>query len=241
MIRRSLAVVLLAVLATTSGCAALGPSPVDADRLTADADYDWTTDANVTITVGPDRYQAVYRISNRSRLTLYQYQRFNNKRPFDPEAARFRYPNGTVVTIGPGAVEKTRSGTTITLPAERGQLGLRAPKTGKRIRAPTVVEGSYEVVLPEGAWVRFPFLGRVIPRGYDRTVEDGRVHIRWGEIERDRIVVQYYLVRDLLILGGLLVIAGVLLVGGLLYFWLQLRSLRERREQVAIEGDSGEP
>ena len=85
----------------------------------------------------------------------------------------------------------------------------------------------------------------MIPRGYDRTVgADGRVRLDWAadDLNGDRIVVRYYLVRDLLLLGGLIAIASVVLVGGVAYFLLQLRTLRRRREEVAWDrGDSGPP
>jgi hypothetical protein len=67
------------------------------------------------------------------------------------------------------------------------------------------------------------------------------VHLRWNDVTRERLVVRYYLERDLLIFSAMLALGGVLLIGGLVYFWLQLRTLRERRDQVAWEEDSGAP
>jgi transposase-like protein len=75
----------------------------------------------------------------------------------------------------------------------------------------------------------------------DERVEeaDGRVHLRWDAVSRDRIVVEYYLERDLVIFTAVLAVASLAILGDLVFFWLQLRTLRERRDQVALEDDSG--
>lgn len=238
--RPTLAAVAFALLAVTAGCAAFGSGDVDQGKLGEEVAYDWNTEADVTITVGKDRYKAVYRFENRSTIELYQFQRLNNERPIDPIGAKFRHIDGTVVNIDPGAVEKTRSRTIISLPASEGQFAYSAPKTGKSIRVPVVAEGSYEVILPPNARVQYPLLGRVSPRGYVPDRAGSQVHLRWEEVTSDQIVLRYYLVRDLLIFGSLVAIAIALVIGGSVYFWLQLRTLRDRREEVALEGDNGQ-
>lgn len=238
--RRFLAALAFAVLAMTAGCAALGSGDVDRDKLGEDVEYDWDTSADVTITVGPDRYQVVYRFDNRSSVELYSFQRLNNERPMDPIGAQFRHVDGTVERIDPSAVDKTRSRTVITFPSTQGRFGYTAPKTGKSIRVPIFAEGSYEVILPPNARVKYRLLGRVTPRGYDTSMVDGQVHIRWEEPSGDRIAVRYYIVRDLLIFGSLLGIAVVLIFAGGVYFWMQLRTLKARREEVAFDRDDGQ-
>ncbi len=243
MSRRLLAAATLLLLAGSAGCAGVfGPGEVDEEALSEPASYDWNTTADATLTVQRDAVLAVYRIENRSSVELYRFERFNNERPLDPAAVQFRYPNGTVV--GPEAMEfsKTRSRTVVELPADEGQFAVRLPKHGKTVRTPTVVEGSYEVVLPENARVRYFLLGRVVPSADERLVDDaGRVHLLWDAVTRDRVVVEYYLERDLLIFAAVVSVGSVALVGGLAYFWLQLRTLRDRRESVAWEEGPGAP
>lgn len=239
--RRLLAVGTLAFLALLAGCTSpFGSGEVDQAALAQNQTYDWDTSANSTLTVESDGIRAVYTLENRSTLEVYGFQRFNNKRPIDPVGLQFRYPNGTVVGPESMAVSKANSRTTIELPASAGQVALTLPKTGKRVRVPVVVDGSHEVILPQNAQVKYFLLGRVAPRA-DQRFEgpDGRVHLQWEDVSGDRVVVEYYLERDLFLFAAGLTLGSFILVGGLVYFWLQLRSLRERRQQVAWEDDSG--
>lgn len=243
MTRRFLALGLLVFLTATAGC--MGPfGGGEVDRSAADQDetYDWDTSANTTLTVEQDRILAVYTLDGQSTVEAYAFQRFNNERPVDPVAVRFRYPNGTVV--GPEAMtfSQANSRTVIEPPTGEGQLALTLPKSGKRVRVPVVVDGSHEMILPENAHVRYFLLGRVVPSADERVeAADGRVHLRWNDVTRERIVVEFYLARDLVIFTGILALGSALLLGGLAYFWLQLRTLRERRQQVAVDEDSGAP
>jgi hypothetical protein len=240
--RQFAAVGTLAILTVLAGCAGPFGGGIDTTRANESVSYNWDTGANATYTVDNDRIRAVYAVENRSSIEIYGFRRFNNERPLDPVAVRFRYPNGTVV--GPQALNFTtaNSRTVISLPARSGHLGLVLPKTGKRVRTPTVVNGAHEVVLPPNAEVRYYLLGRVAPSADERFRDaDGRVHLRWTEVAGERLVVEYYLERDLLIFAGILSIALLGVVGGLAYFWLQLRTLRDRREQVAWDEDHGGP
>ncbi|MDZ7700561.1 MAG: DUF5803 family protein [Halobacteriales archaeon] len=241
--RRLLAVGALALLAVLAGCAGpFGGGGLDTSRANETASYDWETTANSTLTVEGDRVLAVYRVENRSTLELYGFRRFGNLQPLDPVAARFRYPNGTVV--GPAAMSFSTadSRTVVELPAEEGRFAVALPKEGKRVRVPIVVEGSHELLLPEDAHVRYFLLGRVVPSADERTEgPDDRVRLRWEALSGERLVVEYYLERDLVIFAAVLTLAGLGILGGLIYFWLQLRTLRERRQQVAWDEDSGGP
>ncbi len=235
--RRLLGLVAVLLLAVSAGCSAFGPGEVNQDRLASNGSYEWDTNADVTYTLQASQYQAVYTIENQSTIEIYRFHRLNNKRPVDPAAVKFRFPNGRIV--GPEAMtfEKTGSGTVIDLPTDDGQLAVTLPKNGKRIRTPAIIEGDYEVVLPENARVGIPLLGRVVPRGYERTVVDEQVHLYWESVQGDRVVVRYYLVRDLYLFGGLLALSTIILVGGVAFFWLQLKNLRKRREEVALDRD----
>ena len=63
--------------------------------------------------------------------------------------------------------------------------------------------------------------------------------LSWDEVRGDRIVVRYYLVRDLYLFGGLTAIGAVLGAVGLSYFWLQLRTIQRRREEVGLDVETG--
>lgn len=238
--RRILAAGALCLLLVTAGCSALTPGggEVDRERLAEDASYDWNTTADVTINVTQGYYHAVYMIDNRSRIALSRFHRLSDHRPLPLGAVAFRYPNGTVVGADAMAFERNRTHVTVTLPAEEGRFAYRVSRQGKRIRIPTAVTGSYEVILPPNTDVRYFLLGRVVPDGYDRYTENGRVHLVWeGEdaITGDRVVVRFYLQRDLWIFGGLLAVGATAALVGLSYFWLQLKALRQRRDAVDIE------
>ena len=88
---------------------------------------------------------------------------------------------------------------------------------------------------PPGGDVRVERLALKLSDGYETSVEDGRVHVRWDEVTADRLVVRYYLVRDLWIFSGILLAGGVAAIVVLSYFWVQLRGLQERREAVDLE------
>lgn len=234
---RLLAACALVLLLSSAGCASLGPGggEVDRERLAEDASYDWNASADVTIDVTGGYYYAVYRVENRSSISLSRFYRLNDRRPLPIGAVQFRHPNGTIVGASAMSVEQNGSYVTVTMPADRGQFAYRVNQRGKELRVATAASGSYEVILPPNTQVRYPLIGRVVPDGYRTSVEDGRVHVRWDELTNDRLVVRFYLVRDLWIFSGLVVAGGVAAIVILSYFWLQLRGLRERREAVDIE------
>ena len=235
--RRFLAAAALALLLVTAGCSALSPGGGEVDRaaLAENETYEWNASTDVAINVTGDHYKAVYRIDNRSTVGLSEFQRLSDRRPLDVAAIQFRYPNGTVVNASAMTVERNETATVVSLPAEEGQFAYRAPKRGKEVYVATAATGSYVVVLPPRTDVRYPLLGRVSPGGYDRSVEGDRVHLRWAEMTDDRLVVQYYLLRDLWIFGGMLAVGVVAAVVGLAYMWLQLRGIAERRQIVDLE------
>ena len=235
--RRLLAAAALLLLVATAGCASLLPGGGEVDRqaLAENATYDWDTDADVTLNVTGGYYHAVYRVDGRQSIGLSSFERFNERAPLDVSAIKFRHPNGTVVGASAMTVERNESHTVVDLPAEEGRFAYRVPIRGKEIYMATATSGSYEVILPPRTDVRYPLLGRVMPGGYERSVEDGRVHLRWDELTDDRLVVQFYLVRDLWIFGGLVLVGALLATVGLTYFWMQLQGIKERREIVDVE------
>lgn len=226
---------LVGLMIFLSGCTALSPGEVDQSQLEEDVSYEWNTTANVSIDVGSSRYKAIYQVDNRSTIELFQYHEFNNERPIDPIGVKFRYPNGTVVGASAFDVEKTRSRTIVTLPASSGSFAYSATKTGKQLRVPIVADGSHEMVLPVNARVRYPLVGRVVPRDFERSMRGDRVVISWADPSGRQLSVRYYLVRDLWIFGGLLAIGIAAIIGVISYYWLQLRVLQERREAAERE------
>jgi len=238
-VRRTLALLVLGALVLTAGCSALGPGEVSEEDLATDVDHDWNTTANATFELEKESYRAVYHLGGEESIELYHPRRLRNREPIDPRGLAFRYPNGTVVNLTTADVERSDGATVVTPSTPNGSIAFAAGRTGKRLAVPTNVNGSYEVVLPENGRVQYPFLGRVVPGADERFVEGGRVHLRWEDPERDRLVVEYYLVRDLLLLGGLVAVAAAAIVGGGVYFVLVLRRLRRRRDEVALDlGDS---
>lgn len=241
--RRLLAAGALCLLVAAAGCSALTPGggEVDRERLAEDVAYDWNTSADVTINITPGHYRAVYRIENRSTIALSRFHRLSDHRPLPLGAVAFRYSNGTVVGPEAMAFERNRTHVRVSLPAEEGRFAYRVARQGKRIRVATAVAGSYEVILPPDTDVQYFLLGRVVPDGYDRFTENGRVHLVWdGEdaITGDRVVVRFYLERDLWIFGGLLAVGTAAAVVGLSYFWRQLKALRQRRDSVDVEREA---
>jgi hypothetical protein len=83
-------------------------------------------------------------------------------------------------------------------------------------------------------------MSQVSPGGYDSSVEDSRMTIHWDEIEDGSISVRYYLVRDLYLFGGLAALAALLAVGGALYYLRQIRTAREKREEVGLDVETDE-
>lgn len=221
----------------------MGPGEIDADAAASDVEYDWNTSADATFRIDADEYRAVYTVpADRTSVPVYRFARFNNRRSIDPVGVKFRYANGTVINASSPALsfEKRRQVTEITVPDDPGQLAYTGPKTGKRVRLPAVIDGSYEVVLPPEARVDIFLMGRVSPGASDRRFEDGRVHLTWaaGEVRTERIVVRYYLVRDLWLFGGLLGIGVVTAVVGLSYYAFQLRRVRRRRREVGLDTET---
>ena len=237
--RRPLAATALALLLLTAGCAALSPGggEVDREALAEEETYDWDTSADATFNITGGVYKAVYRVDGRRTVALSRFERLSDRRPLEVAAVKFRYPNGTVVGAEAMSVERNDSYTVVTLPAEEGRFAYRHPQRSKELYVATAVSGSHEVILPPNTHVRYPLIGRVMPGGYRTYTEAGRVHVHWDSVTDDRIVVRYYLLRDLWIFAGILLAGAVGAVVGLSYFWLQLRDLRERRQVVDVEED----
>ena len=240
--RQALALVLAGLFAVSAGCTgAFGSGSVDEEALAEDYEYDWDTDAQVTINVTGGQYHAIYDIRNRSELAVYTRDELGTERPLELSALRFRYPNGTVTQIPASRVETTRDRAVIDLPTREGKLAFSAPTAGtKRFSTPTYIEGSYEVLIPPNMRVDVVPLAQVQPDGYRTELQGDRVHIYWEDVESDTMVVRYYFQRDLWIFAGIIALLVLIGTGGVAYYLLQIRRLERRREEVGLDVDTGD-
>lgn len=233
--RRYLALAALGLLVVLTGCLT-GGGPSDA-QLNKNASYDWNTSANTTIELGGSSYTAVYRIDNDTKLSIFQRDAFGSRSPLPIRALQFQYPNGTVVNASAFEVNTNGERTRLTLPNRTGKVAFTVEQSGKQFNQEKFVKGSYEVVLPPNTDVGIPVLSHVVPGGYETETIGGRTHITWEKVSGDTVVVEYYLDRDLLLFGGLFGILAAVAVGGALYYWRQIRSLEQRREEVGLDVD----
>jgi len=234
--RLALGALLFALLAVSAGCAGFG-NTLDQSRLAQNATYDWNTTADATVNVTGGQYQAVYNVTNASTVEVYTRDTLGGDQPVDVAAVQFRYPNGTVVDAADISVTTRNKRVVITPPADRGKLAYTAPTGEKYFELPVSVSGSYEVVLPPGMRVGNFIFGDVRPRGYAKTVENDRVHLRWHNLQDTTIVVRSYLGRDIYIFGGLLGGLLLLTIGGVVYYRLQIRKLQREREEAGLGVD----
>ena len=241
--RLVLGVVALAALLTLAGCSSiLGPGEPDAEALGKNVTYDWETDANATFDINDTRYEAVYRVENRSYLELYDRDALGTESPLEIEGLKFQFENGTVRNLTAEDVELSRKRMTVSFPGENvsGKVAFSAPRNGKSFALPTFLSGSYEVTLPESARVSVPILAQVSPGGYDSTLRNDRVTLTWDDVEQRSLSIRWYLERDLWIFGGLVILALLIGTGGTLYYLRQIRQLENRREEVGLDVDTGD-
>lgn len=224
-------VLLLAVLA---GCLGGGPTPTNSD-LAENATYDWDTDADVTVVVAGEEYQTVADVEGTEKVRLARTSGFGGRNPLFISAVKFRYSNGTVVGADAVDVKSHDQRTVVTLPADNGTFAYTATAGSRSATVPLDFEGSHEVVLPSAMRVWFPLFGSVDPGGYDKTVEDNRVHLEWDSLENATIDVEYYLVRDLYLFGGIIGLLVLVGIGGVVYQRHRIRRLEKEREQAGLD------
>jgi hypothetical protein len=233
--RRHLALLGLGLLVVLGGClSGSGPSE---EALNEDATYDWNTTANATIEISGGSYASIYELHNDSHLNVYQRDVFNNRESISFRALKFRYPNGTVVNASAFEVDTNGERTRLEPPSRTGKIAFTVEQSDKNFRTPAFVDGSYEVVLPPNTDVGIPILSHVTPGGYERERIDGQIHLSWDDLDSDRLVVEYYLDRDLLIFGGIFGILLLVAIGGSAYYWRQIRELTRRREEYGLDVD----
>ncbi|MEE6209848.1 DUF5803 family protein [Salarchaeum sp. III] len=231
--RRLVAVLAVCVLAATAGCMGMGGTGASAE----DVSYDWNASANASMDVAPGSYQAVYRVNNTTELSFSTPTKLTGDQPVSLSAVKFRYSNGTVVNESVVGVSQTRSETVVALPNDTGQLAFTATAGQRAVTVSAPVEGTYEVVLPGDMDVAIPVLGHVDPGGYDRSVEDGRVHLTWESLDGGHIEANYYYQQDVLLFGGVIVVSALVGVTGAFYLRNRIRRLRQYREDAGLELD----
>lgn len=234
--RTALAVGAVALLGLLAGC--FGPAQIPEGDLTGDASYRWDRNASAAYDLSRSSYAAVYDVTNRTSLSVHDRDALGTESPIRIRALQFRFPNGTVVNATQANLSATlgQRRTTISLPARDGEVGYTAPRSGKQFSIPVAVPGPQEIRLPPGARVGVPVLSQVNPGGYETTVADGRMTVRWPNRTGGTLSVHYYLQRDLLLFSLLVLVALALGVGGSAYYLRQIRRLERRREAVG-DGD----
>ena len=245
--RRSVAVFgLLAVLVALSGCSSVfGPGEPDRARLNENASYEWQADANVSIVLDGSSFAAVYDVSNRSTLEVYRRDQLGQEHSLPISALRYRYPNGTTITVNSSAlsVDRTRERTIIALPnGSAGQVAFTAQRNGKQFTTPVFVEGSHSVRLPRNARVGIPILSGVNPGGYETNVSGDYMTVTWDDVTSDSLTVRWYLERDVLLFSAIIGVAVVVGSGGTLYYYRQIRRLKRKRDEVGLDvGEEDDP
>ena len=230
--RRRLAVLAVLAIVVLAGCTG---GVVSEEELAEDATYDWETNATVTVDVDGSSYQAVYQIRDRSSVELYHLGTLGGEEPIPIRAIQFRYSNGTVANASAMDVAEQNSRTVVTFPEDEGQFAYTANSPSGDLFFPVVTNGSYEVILPPGTRISAPIIGAAQPGGYEKTVNEDRVHLFWESPSADEINVTYYLERDLYIFGGLIALLGLVALAGVVYFRYQLRNLEEERESSGLD------
>lgn len=230
--KRLVAVVGVVSMFLLAGC--MG-GVVSEEALSEDATYDWDTTETVSVDLSGPSYQAVYTIENRSSVELYHHGDLGGEEAIPIRAIKFRYPNGTVVNASAMAVSEENSRTVVEFPVRDGMFAYSAESASGNLFFPVVVDGSHEVILPEGARIAVPIIGAAEPTDFEKTFEEDRVQLVWDSPERDVITVSYYLERDLYIFGGLIGLLVLVAGGGLVYFRYQLRRLQSDREETGLD------
>ena len=238
-----LAAGLLAVLIVSGGCLdyVTGGGEVSDDVLDAEpeAAYDWETDRNVTLTLDTgSQFRGVYNVSADQRLRLYQPTSIGQEGPLDISAVRFQYENGTVIAgtelRARGEIDQTPDEVYVTVPAD-GQLAFTAGATPRRLTLPVYVEGTYEVVLPEGSRMDFFLFSNTVPSGGTTELVDNRVRVTWEDVESSSVLVQYYKNNDLTIFGAVIGVLSAIAVGGLYYYRRQIDRLHSTRTEMGLD------
>ncbi|EMA42568.1 DUF5803 family protein [Halobiforma nitratireducens] len=238
--RLLLAAIAVALLVGLAGCTAIfgGISDEELDR---EAEYDDLRDSDADVAMSIDdaglitsgEFRAVYDLNETDELSLYRSS-FYRDRALDVHGVRYWHPNGTELTGSELEVDQGRSSTEITVPDGNGTLAFSGGSGSRTFRLPAFTEGSYEVILPEGYRTSNFLFGDVNPSGYERDIVDDREHLTWEHAD-STVALRFFLPRDITLFTGL--IGAVVLLGGvgIGYYYLQVKRLREQREEMGLD------
>ena len=185
--------------------------------------------------VSGGQYSVVAAVDNQSDVRLASSDGFGGRNPLPISAVQFRYPNGTTVDAEHIDVSTADSRTVVTFPQANGTFAYTASAGGRQVTVPVGFEGSHELVLPAGMRVDVPVFGVVEPAGFEKTVENDRVHVRWDSTNSDTISAEYYLQRDLYLFGGTTGVLAVAAALGVVYYRLRIRRLEDEREDAGLD------
>lgn len=230
--RRLLAVIALGTLVVLAGC---GGTAVNDRALNESASYDWDTSTAVSVTDDGSEYRAVYTLDNESELELSLHDELLGRQPLTISAVKFRYSNGTVVNASALEVEQRAKFTLISFPASEGQFAYTSPAGARTLTAPVLTDRSHEVVLPPKMRISLPVFGGANPGGYETEIRDDRVHLTWSSIESERITVDYYRERDILLFGGIVGVMALVAGFGVVYYRAKIRQLEEERTKAGLD------
>ena len=254
--RFALAIATVALLAVSAGCLAYATGGGEVANETLDAepggDYTFDTDRDAAFVLTTNgTYRAVYDVSERDELRLYEGTVYAGDQPLEFEAFRYQYPDGEVINGSEfrargGEVERTPDETWIRFADDMdgGRIALSGAGSPRRFTSLAYVEGSYAVTLPPGFSTDVPVVGHVAPRSYEVETVGDRDRIVWESVTRS-IVVQSYRETHLVIFGGILAVAVVVAIVGTIRFRRQLEALREARREMGLDvyddedGDDG--
>ena len=242
MMRRLALLGLVVAMIPLGGCTTLfGPGEPDPEKLNESAEYEWNEDHNASIVVEENQFRAVYNVGNASELRTYRQDALGQESHLEVSAVQYRYPNGTIIRANDSrlSVSQTRDRTILDVPNESGgRVAFSAPRQGKQLALPVFVGGKTELTLPPGARVGVPLLSKVSPPTDDRSVTNNRMTLFYENVTAQNMNVRYYLQRDLWIFGSILGGAIVIGTGGALYYLRQIKKLKRRREETAIDIDT---
>lgn len=237
-----LAVLGLIALLALSGCVGQFGAGISEDELSEDAEYDWDTNATVSVTLeeggilGGASHRTVY-AGNETVLRL-STPGLLRPHAVDVRAVQFRYPNGTVVGHEAIGVSQTARQTTIRLPAAEGRFAFTGDRRSQELRIPAFDDGRYVVLLPPGHDVGDILLSDVLPRDYDtRTVGD-RTHVVWSDVSGERtVLVRHYSGLAWTIFYALVSVLSVAGLVGYAYFSREIRKIQEWRQAQGLDLD----
>ena len=242
MTRRFVLLGLVVATIALGGCTTLfGPGEPDPEKLNESAEYEWNSDLNASIVVEKNQFRAVYDVGNESKLETYRRDALGQESHLEVSAVQYRFPNGTIIRANDSrlSVSQTRDRTILNVPNESGgRVAFSAPRQGKQFTLPVFVGGQTELTLPPGARVGVPLLSKVSPPADDRSVTNDRMTLSYENVAAQNMNVRYYLQRDLWIFGSILGGAIVIGTGGALYYLRQIKKLKRRREETAIDIDT---